>query len=373
MTKKLNKIVPVEKFLSALVLAGFEHDIGKFETAAITLARILKNTNPEASKRINEIISLHSMGRSALRSAGASPLPINQDNQLEMATMVPPNKDHTIMPILDSSLNEKVEHFLDEREKVEILLSKNIKPTSKLLFVGPPGTGKTMLARYIAGSLNKNLIVLDLAITISSFLGKTGHNLKKVIQYARQTSSVLLLDEFDAIAKRRDDPTDLGELKRVVNILLMELEEWPVSSVLIATSNNPELLDRAIWRRFDQIFELNLPNEEQRIKIIRKELSEYVVNEDFLLIIADVLKNFSPSDICRFSEGVKRRIILKKESPFEAILKELQFNSIDKKIKGKICQIAKKVLGRSITIRELAGMMQLSPAGVQYHISKTKI
>src|ERR1700733_11402427 len=139
----------------------------------------------------------------------------------------------------------------------------DLHPTKSALFVGPPGVGKTLAARWIAKKLNRPLIVLDLSAVMSSFLGRTGNNVRNVLDYAKGVECIFLLDEFDAIAKRRDDAVEVGELKRLVTVLLQEIDEWPSSGILIAATNHPELLDPAVWRRFDLIVKFPMPAEDQ--------------------------------------------------------------------------------------------------------------
>lgn len=363
------------KYIVDLVNAGLIGESRKVELAALSLARSLKKQDPEIATKINNAISSFSInGGSFIRSSGGDPLPVDRDSQLEMATVYEPNILNNPMPVLSTSTSERIEDFLHEREKMEVLLKQDIKPSSSLLLTGQPGTGKTMLARYVASSLNKNLIVLDLSASISSLMGKTGANLKKVIDYAKRNASVLLFDEFDAIAKKRDDNTDLGEIKRVVNILLMELENWPVSSVFIATSNHPEILDKAIWRRFDHSIEIGLPDKKERYRILSVELQEFLIAKNnsinLLKPIAELFENKSPADICRYANNVKRRSILRGEEPVKTLIKEIEGFNDDKKLRGKFCKIAKEVLQDKITVRELADLTGLSPAGVQHHLSK---
>lgn len=371
MPTKTNKTSIYDKTLLDLIISGLKKRSDEVEAYALNLSRIIKQADPELAKKIVLALSSHSLNPSFTRGV-SGPIPTDSDSRLEMATIITPDIEQNTFPILDPILKEAIEAFLHERENISQLLEKGIKPSTGLLLTGLPGTGKTMLARHIASALNKNLIVLDLSTSISSLLGKTGQNLKKVLEYARQSSAVLLLDEFDAIAKRRDDSTDLGEIKRVVNVLLMELESWPISSVVIATSNHPELLDRAIWRRFDHVLELGLPEQKEREEILKKELGDFLdeKNTAFIPAVAELLKNKSPADLCRLSENIKRRVVLKNEDVPKAILHTVEVYTNDKETKGKFCVLAKKLLGSKITVRDLAEITGFSPGGVQYHIGK---
>ncbi|KOO11114.1 AAA family ATPase, partial [Vibrio xuii] len=145
--------------------------------------------------------------------------------------------------------SEAFVQVLLEREYNDALLSEGLQPTKSIIFQGPPGVGKTLSARWLANQLDLPLLTLDLATVMSSFLGKTGSNVRAVLEHAMSFPCVLLLDEFDAIAKRRDDDRELGELKRLVTVLLQTIDEWPATSLLIAATNHGELLDPAIWRR----------------------------------------------------------------------------------------------------------------------------
>jgi SpoVK/Ycf46/Vps4 family AAA+-type ATPase len=360
-----------EKYLLDLVTSALEGNATKSEMASLNLSRVLRSGNPDLSEKIRELLSIYSMhGSAAMRHAGSPPPPVDTDSHIEMATIIPPDIHWNKLLVLGPAVRDRIDSFLEERSNVHLLLENNIRPSNSLLLIGPSGTGKTLLAHYLASRLNKNLVILDLSSAISSLLGKTGHNLKKVLQYARQHSSVLLLDEFDAIAKKRDDNTDLGEIKRVVNVLLMELEDWPTSSIVIATSNHPELLDKAIWRRFDHTIEVNLPELAQRQELLTHSLKTFYVEQhaevDMIPLYAELLAGSSAADICKFSNNVKRKILIKKENPVEASLNELMLFTRDKKIKAKVCKIAKEKL--KLSIRDIAKLTSLSPAGVQHHL-----
>lgn len=376
MDKKPNKR-EIKDYLFDIIQAGLLGDSQRVELISLTLSRDVQKMHPDISSKINHIISGFSLSRGAsLRSAGGSPLPIDADSQLEIANILEPDIIINKAPVLAPIIKERIDGFINERKNIQILLDRNIRPSTSLLLLGQPGTGKTMLAKYIAAELNKNLVILDLSASVSSLMGKTGANLKKIIQYCKQNACILLFDEFDAIAKRRIDNTDIGEIKRVVNILLIELEDWPTSSMFIATSNHPELLDKAIFRRFDHIVSLDVPEREQRLELLQGELREFMNSEDshaMLGPVSDLLIGRSAADILKFCNNIKRRIILKSDEPRFAIIHELEAYTLDKKIRAKYCVLLKRMLGGKISVRRIAELTGLSPAGVQHHLSKVKL
>ena len=123
--------------------------------------------------------------------------------------------------------------------------------------------------------LNMPLVTLDLASAISSYLGRSGQNIKSLFEFTKSQNVILFLDEIDAIAKKRDDASDLGELKRLVNVLLKELEDCPVTCVIIGATNHPELLDRAIWSIFDREINVSMPALDQRKELLLRGLGSY--------------------------------------------------------------------------------------------------
>src|SRR5690606_22434288 len=161
--------------------------------------------------------------------------------------------------ILSEELQVQLNQVVSERKNSSALLKHGLLPSKSILFTGTPGVGKTMAVKWLAIQLGKPLLILDLTAVMSSFLGRTGNNIRFVLDYAKNTDCVLLLDEVDAIAKRRDDSGEIGELKRLVTVLLQEIDDWPSSGLLIAATNHSGLLDPAIWRRFEVILEFELP------------------------------------------------------------------------------------------------------------------
>jgi SpoVK/Ycf46/Vps4 family AAA+-type ATPase len=172
---------------------------------------------------------------------------------------------------------------------------------------GPPGTGKSRLARHIARELGLELYVARLDGLISSFLGSTSKNIRALFDFAAKTPCVLFLDEFDAIAKLRGDTQELGELKRVVNSFIQNLDALASHSVVLAATNHRELLDSAVWRRFGYRLELDFPNAELRALMWAQYLESFDFDARDLELLVDLSEGFSGSDIAEVGRRLRRR------------------------------------------------------------------
>jgi AAA+ superfamily predicted ATPase len=142
----------------------------------------------------------------------------------------------------------------------------------KLLFQGPPGCGKTTAAEAIASELGRPLLIVRLDAVVSSYLGETASNLRRILDYADQAPFVVLFDEFDALGRSRDDASEHGEMKRVVTAFLQMTDRYRGPSLLLAATNHPSLLDEALWRRFDEVLTFSLPTVHQNRQLLRLRL-----------------------------------------------------------------------------------------------------
>lgn len=363
-----------EEMIPRLVRAGLEGDVRSLELLAKTAMRRLRSSRPDLAEQISKALSSYGVGVSSLRSVGLASLPRDQDSRLALVRVVEPVGMEP--PILNPETHQAVTRFLFERENAERLLSQGLNPPTSMILTGPPGVGKTYLAMWIASELRLPLLILDLASAVSAYLGKTGQNLKAVLDYARERETVLLLDEFDAVAKRRDDAADLGELKRIVNVLLKELEDWPCHSLVIAATNHPDLIDPAIWRRFDKTLSLSLPGPQERQQILMRHLGGRMRPEEasnLIPVLSRLLDGTSCSLLVKFAEAVCRRVVLDQVTMAEAILDELpawvplsRANVRDQFTKAIVDS------GLEMSVRDLARLLGCSVGNAQRLLKKHK-
>lgn len=273
----------------------------------------LSRTRPDLSAKVHRAMALAS-DHSALRGRDREDDDTHEDLVREEAS---PELD--IAPVWAPSVLLSLETLRLERERERELRAAGLPLSRTVLLVGPPGVGKTLAARWLAREMKKPLLTLDLATVMSSFLGRTGNNIRRVLRYAQQRQAVLLLDEFDAIAKRRDDASDVGELKRLVTVLLQAVDEWPDQGLLIAATNHPELLDPAIWRRFDRQIHFPLATRDDIALTFDRVLGEKTVSAECRATAATVFAGRGFADAVRELHGSRRDAMVRNISLEEAL------------------------------------------------------
>lgn len=198
-----------------------------------------------------------------------------------------------------------------ENRKQEVLEAHGLKPKSKLLFCGPPGCGKTLTAKVLSSVLGIPLVYVNLTAIFSSYLGETATNLKKVFDYIERGEWVVLFDEFDAIARDRNTPNEHGEVKRLVNSLLQLIDTSNSKSLFIAATNHEFLLDKAVWRRFDEVLFFAKPDLELRISLFTQYLSRIRYSAINLSDLASSLEDITGADIERICVDAIKSAILR--------------------------------------------------------------
>ena len=289
-----------------------------YEDTRLFLARLIRKyrqTHPELASLLDQSLQstqTRSSGNSVLRRGASlaesreTDLPVDGDSRLALIRVFD-DRGGLPPPILTSGVYEAITAIVRERQESERLAARGISPTRSAILVGPPGMGKTLSARWIASSLGKPLWVLDLTAVMSSLLGKTGNNLRTALDYAKKHAAVLLLDEIDSIAKRRSDESDIGELKRLVTVMLQEVDQWPDSGLLLAATNHPELVDPALWRRFDMVVKFDAPDAPSINLAIKRFLGDdQKVFQPWVEILAAGLQGQSLSDVERSINTLRR-------------------------------------------------------------------
>jgi len=332
--------------IARLALTGRRQDLVLYIRR---LAKRYRFSLPKLADELTSIVRQVPDSSSVLRGTFVDAIPVDQDSRLQLARPEYP-VELEVEPIWGDQVRSDLEQIAIEREMETKLADADLHPTKSALFVGPPGVGKTLAARWIAKKLNRPLIILDLSAVMSSFLGRTGNNIRNVLDYAKGLNCVLLLDEFDAIAKRRDDAVEIGELKRLVTVLLQEIDEWPSSGLLLAATNHPDLLDPAVWRRFELIVEFPMPSETEIQKAIEVFL-EGDAEKSWSAILARTFQTASFAEIRRDLLRAKRNAIVHGDSslvPLQRIVKE-RIRTLDRESRA---EIAVDLLGRGLSQRE---------------------
>ena len=291
--------------LARLAADGKTDDVAAlFKRAATSLVK----RRPDLADGIATVIGM--LDRTSVTRSVPEPLPVDTDSRLELLRW-DSSPTVTVSPVWPKPVATVLEEVIEERRMEIRLWEAGIEPTKSLLFSGLPGTGKTLAATWLAEQLRFPLLTLDLSAVMSSFLGRTGNNIRVVLDYARRSPGVLLLDEFDALAKRRDDGFEIGELKRLVTVLLQEIDRWPTHGILIAATNHPDLLDPAVWRRFDRVLEFPLPTKSDLEQLICQLVPETATAFIPPMLLASLFSGHSFSDVTRTIESANRTALVR--------------------------------------------------------------
>ena len=327
--------------LAHVALSGRSQDV---QVVIHRIAKRYRSVAPDLAEALTTLLLEAPTSASPLRQSEL-PVPVDVDTRLRlMRVETNPILDHdpVFAPALAASLNQ----FIRERQNPDALFRVGLEPARTALFLGPPGVGKTMAAYWFAQQLGKPLVILDLAAVMSSYLGRTGSNVRHVLEYAKQADCVLLLDELDAIAKRRDDRDEIGELKRLVTVLIQQIDDWPSSAVLLGATNHPNLLDPAIWRRFELHLSFPLPDEQAVAQFIENLLTPYFpLARQWASVLGIVFAGRSFSDIERDLSTARRNAALDSE-PLDTQL--AVFVSGEKLTKSKRIDIAANLVQQGL-------------------------
>jgi SpoVK/Ycf46/Vps4 family AAA+-type ATPase len=358
-----------------LVEAAVNGDRKKGASYAQLLADKLDATGQaKAADRIrrtvvsNPLSAVSAVGMAALQER----LPVDSESRLSLADesfVVPDDAQVFLEPHVAASVDEFIRYVAASDQLVE----EGIGISPSLLMYGPPGCGKTELARHIASRLALPLVTARVDTLISSFLGSTSKNLRLLFDHVAGRRCVLFLDEFDALAKLRDDKQELGELKRVVVSLLQNLDSVAGETVILAATNHEHLLDPAIWRRFAYRVHIELPTTEARQHMFEKFLG-HPTSPRSLERYAKASAGLSGSDIRQLCEGARRAAVIEGsgEVPEAEILRRLLTRNAESLSIPELISKAKEELPDVFTHRVLAAAFQMSPGNITHILKRLK-
>lgn len=243
----------------------------------------------------------------------STPSPTDRETGTPLARIIFPRATSEAAPVLNESLASAISDLLAEWKRTDDLARVGAKPHMRCLLYGQPGVGKTKLARYLAAQMGLPCVEARLDGLMSSFLGTTARNIGALFDFANRYRCVLFLDEFDALAKARDDVQEIGEIKRVVNALLQSLDARNGMGITLAATNHEHLLDAAVWRRFDSRIAIPAPDGSARATLLKHFLKPLPVSPADLQLLVWATESMSGADIEMLVEAGKRFLVLRVE------------------------------------------------------------
>ncbi len=297
--------------VKALLRAHFEGDHEKFKVISLQIAaheaKVGHTTNAREIKSIVE-------------NSSAKKANILKFNKKDEVLGLKYANTSISQLVVSSELKKRINRVLDEYRKRDILLKNGLRNRSKLLLEGDPGTGKTMTASVIAYELNIPLYTIQIEHLISKYMGETSAKLKKVFEQIKEYRGVYLFDEFDAIGSDRTYDNDVGEMRRILNSFLQYIEQDDSASIIIAATNNPKMLDKALFRRFDDVLEYRLPDKEQISGLLILNLNEFATRDVLSDRVLEEAKGLNHADIVTACDESLKEVLLNDTVVNEPIL-----------------------------------------------------
>lgn len=312
-----------------IIEAGISRDADRTRNYAALLAdRLDEDGESSVAGQIRRILESSQMPRrsdgntsSTIAPAKAAFAPVDPESRSNFIDES--DSSMSSSPVLNPLAFDEISRFIQLQRHADRFVREGIPTPRSLLLYGPPGCGKSTTAQFVAHELRLPLLTVRLDAVMSSFLGTTAKNLRTVFEHAARRAAVLFLDEFDALAKMRDDSNEIGEIKRIVNSLIQNLDAFPRLYVIAAT-NHEHLLDPAIWRRFDFVVHLLPPSADERMLLLRQFLVRSEIEESDLRWVAIITDGCSGSDLEQIAIRTRQEKVLAPDVPtIHLLIKEV--------------------------------------------------
>jgi len=290
-----------------LIKSHIEGDEERFRTTALQISALeAKAGHTVLARSINELIK--SKQKLILKPAFR---PIQSDLQEFVLEIENPYRFTDL--VCNENVSFKIKRVINEYVQREKLYQFNLENRRKLLLAGPSGTGKTMTASIIANELDKPLYIVLMEKVVTKFMGETSLKLRKIFDFIQEIPGVYLFDEFDAIGSQRGMDNEVGEMRRILNSFLQFMERDHSESLILAATNNLDVLDKALFRRFDDVIEYSLPADEEIIEILERKLNNFASNLNFHSLLP-ALRSMSHAEITIIcTDAIKEALLNNKE------------------------------------------------------------
>jgi SpoVK/Ycf46/Vps4 family AAA+-type ATPase len=297
--------------LKALVKSHADRDDPQFYSIAMQVAaKAARAGQAKFAQELRDLVDeLRERGVAQSRVASIVPVAQPRGELGSLLTVSYPDARLADL-VLSHEVGEQLKQVLLEQRQRDVLRRHGLHPASRVLLIGPPGTGKTSTARVIAGELGLPLFAIRLDTIITKYMGETAAKLRLIFDALVKTRGVYLFDEVDALAGDRAAPNDVGEIRRVLNSFLQFLEEDASESIIIAATNHPQLLDNALFRRFDTVMDFALPDDDGVCAVINNRLAAFRIGNLSWQRVIGAARGLSHAEITTAAENAAKRTVL---------------------------------------------------------------
>jgi len=300
--------------LKALLQSHLEGDDNRFYSVAMQVAaHEAKRGHNKLAKELRSLVEQAKSRRLITPASTSKTIPINKPKG-ELANLLAVSYPKTRLGdmVLHSELSQQLKRIIREQRHAAEILSHGLTPWRKLLLVGPPGTGKTMTASVLAGELGLPLFQVRLDGLITKFMGETAAKLRQIFESTHHTRGVYFFDEFDAIGSQRSLTNDVSEVRRILNSFLQMIEQDNSHSLIIGATNHPDILDNALFRRFDDLLHYELPDETHIASMLKSRLLHIAVKNTSWKRLANKALGLSYAELTRAADEVLKTALIER-------------------------------------------------------------